>query len=256
MAKKISSTQQNKSDTLTRLNRYLAECGIASRRKADALITEGAVKLNGKVVYELGVKIDPTQDQITVKGRPVTTKEEKVYFAFYKPLKVVTTMSDPEGRPCVGDFFKKSKKRLFPVGRLDWDTDGLLLITNDGEFANLVSNPQSNLPKTYLVKLDGQPSQERLEKLKKGVTIPGGKVKALECSIIPKGTSTKYEWIKIVITEGKNRQIRHMFAKIGFDVKKLRRVSIGNYKLGRMKPGETRPIPAKDLMKVFEIKNI
>ncbi|MAE74575.1 MAG: pseudouridylate synthase [Bdellovibrionaceae bacterium] len=240
---------------LIRLNKYIAESGFTSRRKADELIEQGSVKINGKTVYEMGIKIDPENDRVTVKGKSIQNTSDRVYYMFHKPKQVVTTTSDPEGRRTVLDFFKKEsrKRRLFPVGRLDWDTEGLLLITDDGEFANSVSSPKSDIPKVYLCKLDGQPTDKELQKLKDGVSIPqGGKVKALFIERSKKGSSKQYDWIKIGISEGKNRQVRKMFAKLGYDVKKLKRVAIGSLKLGLLKPGEFRPMSAQDISKIFK----
>ena len=162
-------------------------------------------------------------------------------------------MSDPQGRTTVADFFSRVKGRVFPVGRLDWDSEGLLLMTNDGRFAQEVAHPKKEIPKTYLVKLDGQPTAEQLAKLKRGVSIVGGKVKALHVEKIQRGAN-KYGWYKIVITEGKNRQVRRMFEKIGFDVKKLQRVAIGKLTIGKTRKGEFRELTEKDLRRVFAAK--
>lgn len=156
----------------------------------------------------------------------------------HKPKGVLTTMEDPLGRPTIADYLEKLPVRLFPVGRLDWDSEGLLLLTNDGEFAQKVAHPTSEVTKTYIVKVDGSPKNEDLARLKHGVSIPGGRVKALAVSRFPKGDSKKYSWVKIVITEGKNRQIRYMFEKIGFDVIKLQRVAIGRLRLGALERGQ------------------
>jgi 23S rRNA pseudouridine2605 synthase len=221
-----------------RLNKYLADSGVSSRRKADELISEGSVQVNGKTVYELGVRVEPGVDRVTVNGKPVKPAAQKIYVIFYKPENVLTTMEDPEGRPTVADFMEKLPVRVFPVGRLDWDTEGLLLLTNDGDFAQKVMHPREEIPKTYMVKLDGKPSDAQLQKLKMGVTIPGGRVKALHVERVRVGDSEQYDWVKIIIGEGKNRQVRFMFQKIGFDVKKLKRVAIGQLTLGRLNKGE------------------
>ncbi len=235
----------------TRLNKYLAECGIASRRKADEIIESGQVQVNGKTVYELGVRVIPGVDRVTVKGKPVRPPTQKIYIAFNKPENVLTTMEDPEGRPTVADYISDLPVRVFPVGRLDWDTEGLLLLTNDGEFAQKVMHPREEIPKTYLAKLDGQPSDKELDKLLKGVTIPGGHVRALHVERAKVGDSKKYDWIKIVIGEGKNRQVRHMFAKIGYDVKKLKRVAIGQLTLGNLQKGEFGFLDQAGLARIF-----
>ncbi len=238
-------------DRLVRLNRWIAESGLASRRGADELISEGLVIVNGKKITTMGHKINPETDRVTVKGRPLKAAEPKIYIAFYKPENVMTTMDDPQGRKTISDFFRKLKVRVFPVGRLDWDSEGLLLLTNDGDFAQKVIHPREEVRKTYLVKLSGSPSEEQLQKLLRGVTIPGGgRVRALEAERFRQG-SQKYDWVRVVITEGKNRQIREMFAKIGFDVRKLRRVAIGQLRLGNLKKGEFKVLGPKDLAKVL-----
>lgn len=234
----MESTKGGRADKRVRLNKYLADNGIASRRKADAMISEGSVQVNGKTVYELGVRVEPGVDRVTVAGKPVKTVTQKVYVIFYKPENVLTTMEDPEGRPTVADFMEKLPVRVFPVGRLDWDTEGLLLLTNDGDFAQKVMHPREEIPKTYLVKLSGKPTERHFQKLKTGVTIPGGRVKALHVERVRVGDSEQYDWVKIIIGEGKNRQVRFMFQKIGFDVKKLKRVAIGQLTLGRLNKGE------------------
>lgn len=246
----MGSTKDGKGTSL-RLNKYLAECGIASRRKADELIAEGHVQINGKTVFELGVRITPGEDRVTVDGKPVRQENRKIYVIFYKPENVLTTMEDPEGRPTVADYMEQLPVRVFPVGRLDWDTEGLLLLTNDGEFAQKVSHPREEIPKTYLAKLDGRPTEEQLHKLLRGVTIPGGRVKALHVERVRIGDSQQYDWVKIVIGEGKNRQVRYMFQKIGFDVKKLKRVAIGLLTLGGLQKGEYGFLDEGALKKIF-----
>lgn len=229
------------SSTKIRLNKLIAESGLASRRAADKLIEEGQVSVNGKKVYELGIRVDPQADRILVDGKLLKKPTEKIYVMFNKPKGVLTTMEDPLERPCVADYIEKVPFRVFPVGRLDFDSEGLLILTNDGEFANKVMHPKLEVTKTYLVKVDGQPEKHKLEKLLKGVSIEGGRVSAKHLEKIkPSGEkkSDKYDWYKMVITEGKNRQIRQMFAKIGFDVLKLQRVAIGRLRIGALQTGD------------------
>jgi 23S rRNA pseudouridine2605 synthase len=234
-----------------RLNKFLADCGIASRRGADEIISGGRVQVNGKTVFELGVRVTPAMDRITLDGKPIKPPTQKIYVIFNKPENVLTTMDDPEGRPTVADFMEQLPVRVFPVGRLDWDTEGLLLLTNDGDFAQKVMHPREEIPKTYLAKLDGKPSEEQLAKLLRGVTIPGGKVKALYVETAKIGDSDKYGWVKIVIGEGKNRQVRFMFQKIGYDVKKLKRVAIGQLTLGNLQRGEYAFLDEGSLSRIF-----
>ncbi len=210
---------------------------MASRRAADRLIEEGQVTVNGKKVYELGIKVDPNNDHIFLQGKPLRKKFEHVYIMFYKPRGVLTTMEDPLERPTIKNFLEEVPTRVFPVGRLDWDSEGLLLLTNDGDYANRVTHPKEEVTKTYLVKVDGKPTDDKIKKLLMGVTIVGGKVSAKSVEKVKRGRE-QYDWLKIVITEGKNRQIRQMFEKIGFDVLKLQRVAIGRLRLGNLQRGE------------------
>jgi 23S rRNA pseudouridine2605 synthase len=220
-----------------RLNKLIADAGIASRRAADRIIEEGRVTINGKKVYELGIKVDIKKDQVLVDKKPLRAKSENIYIMFNKPKGVLTTMEDPLERPTVKQFMEDIPYRVFPVGRLDWDSEGLLILTNDGDYAQKVMHPKEEITKTYLVKLDGQPKPEQLSKLLRGVTIVSGKVAAKSVEKVERGRD-QYAWVKIVITEGKNRQIRQMFEKVGFDVLKLQRVAIGRLRLGQLERGE------------------
>lgn len=246
---------ENNSDKRIRLNKLIADSGVASRRHADRMIEEGLVTVNGKKVYELGVKVDPVNDKILLEGKPLRKPvTQKIYVLFNKPSGVLTTMDDPLDRPTVAEYLGDIPYRLFPVGRLDWDSEGMLLLTNDGDFANKVMHPKSEVTKTYLVKIDGKAEPVHLEKLKKGVSIVGGKVSAKHIERIKKSgdnKSDKYEWYKIVITEGKNRQIRQMFAKIGFDVLRLQRVAIGRLRIGSVKVGELAYVTEEAAQRVF-----
>lgn len=235
-----------------RLNKALSEAGITSRRKADRLIEQGLVLVNGKKVFELGVKIDPDKDRIVVDGSPVTFAHKKYYIMFHKPKGVLTTLSDPEGRPTVAEYFAKFPVRLFPVGRLDWESEGLLLMTNDGDFSNRVMHPKTEITKTYWVKVKGKPEKKDIDKLLQGVTTVSGKVKARHIEKLkrPDG-SDQYDWFKVVISEGKNRQIRNMFAKIDMDVLKLQRVCIGRLKLGSLPRGEWTEISESQLKRIY-----
>lgn len=195
--------------------------------------------MNGKKVFELGQKVNPSTDRIVVDGKPLKSAPEFIYVMFNKPRGVLTTLKDPFERPTVADYLELENVpyRLFPIGRLDWDSEGLLLLTNDGEYANMIMNPKAEITKTYLVKVDGQPTDDHLAKLKRGVSIIGGRVSARHIERVKMGKE-KYSWLKVIISEGKNRQLRQMFAKIGFDVIKLQRVAIGRLRIGNLDRGQ------------------
>ncbi len=242
----------NKSPEKVRLNKLIAEAGLASRRGADEIIESGQVTINGKKVYELGIKVDPLHDKIIVDGKPLRRINHKIYLLFHKPKGVLTTMEDPLDRPTIAEYLEKVPYRVFPVGRLDWDSEGMILLTNDGDFANKITHPKSEVTKTYLVKVNGQPKQEQLDKLLKGVSIIGGKVAAKHLERIKrKDGSDQYDWFKMIITEGKNRQIRQMFEKIGFDVMKLQRVAIGRLRMGHLERGELVFVDESALEMIF-----
>lgn len=248
--KSRTSTTSNRNDARTRakagssssagnirLNKAIADSGLASRRAADRLIEEGSVTVNGKRVFELGIKVDLAKDKILVAGKPLKAKSQAVYAVLHKPKGVLTTMDDPEGRPTIAGFIQHLPVRLFPVGRLDWDSEGLLLLTNDGDWAQKVMHPRLEVTKTYLVKVSTQPKPEALQKLRNGVSIVGGKVAAKFVGRVERGKE-EHPWLKIVITEGKNRQIRLMFEKVGLDVLKLQRIAIGKLRLGSLPRGQ------------------
>lgn len=244
--------EKSKPTHLVRLNKLIADCGVASRRHADRLIEEGQVTVNGKKVYELGAKVDPQNDKVLVGGKLIKKFTQKLYLIFNKPRGVLTSMTDPHNRPTIADYLEKVPARVFPIGRLDWDSEGLLLLTNDGDYANKIMHPKAEVTKTYLVKVDGQPEPKHLQKLRDGVSIVGGRVAARHIEKIKRQEgSDKYDWYKIVITEGKNRQIRQMFEKIGFDVMKLQRVAVGRLRLGALARGEVAFLTDAAISQVF-----
>ena len=212
------ASKTNLQPSQIRLNKLLAERGVASRRGSDKMIEEGQVSVNGKKVYELGIKVNPSVDKITVSGKPLRAKNQNLYIMFNKPKNVITSMNDPLERVTVADYMKEVPGRVYPIGRLDWDSEGLILLTNDGDFAQKVMHPKEEVTKTYHVKLSGQPQPYQIKKLLTGVSIPeAGKVKAKLVEKLKavkdknKKTSEKNDWYKIIITEGKNHQVREMF---------------------------------------------
>ena len=235
------SSQSRTSDSkLTRLNKFLASCGVCSRRKADEHIEEGDVKVNGKTVREHGVKVHPQQDVIKFKNKIVKPQSDFVYIILFKPRNFITTLSDPHGRPTVIDLIPKkySKMHLFPIGRLDWSSEGLLLLTNDGEYAQNVLHPKKEITKTYEVKIEGDFNPKDIDKLKNGISIPGGKAKATDAKTFKKSKVGTHTWLRLSVTEGRNRLIRRMMEKLGYSVMRLRRVAIGDLKIGQLKAGE------------------
>ena len=212
-----------------RLQKIMAACGIASRRKAEEIIAAGRVTLNGKVVVEQGAKADPERDVICVDGKPLKRPERLVYFVLNKPKGYVTTVSDPEGRPTVMDLLPKRGERVYPVGRLDYASEGLLFLTNDGALAHKLMKAGSHVPKTYLVKISGKPEEKDIERLRAGISIEledGRRVKTspAKMRLAEDGANP---WYEVILIEGRNRQIRRMFDRVGHRVEKIKRVRIG-----------------------------
>ncbi len=253
-SKRRAPVKKSNSDEV-RLNRFLALCGISSRRKADEHIEEGLVTVNGKKIFEMGHKVNPNKDTVLFRGKPVKAVENHTYLVAYKPRNVLTTLSDPLERPTIKDFIPKKykKENLFPIGRLDWLSDGLLILTNDGEFAQNVLHPKKNVPKTYEVKVEGRVLAKDLDKLVKGVTIPGGKAYAIKADTIKKSTTGSHTWLKITVVEGRNRLIRKMMDKLGYSVMRLRRISIGNLKVSHLKAGDVVELSSEKKELVFQV---
>jgi 23S rRNA pseudouridine2605 synthase len=234
---------------LERLQKIIAAAGIASRRKAEELIQSGLVSVNGTTVTELGSKADPETDSIRVNNKLLKGAERHEYIALNKPRGYVTTVSDPEGRPTVMELIR-TKGRLYPIGRLDFNSEGLLLLTNDGDLAHKLMKAASHIPKTYLVKVAGQPEEEQLRRLRAGVTIaeerdPKRRVRTAPAQIrVIKEADNP--WLEVTLHEGRNRQIRKMFEEIGHHVEKIRRVRYGPLELD-LPPGESRPLSAKEI---------
>ncbi len=234
-----------------RLQKHLADCGVASRRKSEELIIAGKVKVNGHIAH-IGDSVDPKRDKITVKGKTVVGgNNEKVYIMLHKPRGFVTTMSDEKGRRCVADLIKDVPAKVFPVGRLDKDSEGLLLFTNDGDFANKLTHPSSHVNKTYRVTVRGLPDDEQLAKLCTGIVIEG--VKTLPCDVFIAEKKEDRTVLIFIIHEGKNRQIRKMCEAVNLEVMRLKRTEIAGVKLGMLGQGKWRNLNEKELHRLSSI---
>jgi 23S rRNA pseudouridine2605 synthase len=242
-----------------RLQKIIAAAGIASRRKAEGLISAGHVGVNGQTVTELGAKADSERDRITVDGRPLRGAEPKIYLLLNKPRGYVSTVSDPEHRKTVLDLVRGVRARLYPVGRLDYHSEGLLLLTNDGDFAQQMTHASFHIPKTYLVKVSGRPTEEDLRKLRAGVVIGGdernrtsvprmrsSKTAPAQIKVIREGANP---WLEVTLREGRNRQLHRMFERVGHHVEKIRRVRFGSLRLD-VEPGRFRPLSAAEVKRL------
>ena len=235
-----------------RLQKIIAAAGVASRRKAEALITAGRVQVNGKIITELGSKADPETDHIRVNGRLLHREQKRhVYLLLNKPKGYVTTVNDPEKRPTVMDLVRGVKGRVYPVGRLDYASEGLLLLTNDGELANRLMKAASHVPKTYLVKVAGAPTEDAIAKLRAGVSIATDDHKRVKTgpAAVRVVKQAANPWYEITLIEGRNRQIRRMFEAVGHHVEKIKRVRYGPLTLD-IPPGEYRSLTLKEVQRL------
>jgi len=255
MTKSHKSSQNDSFDELdfrVRIQKYIADCGVTSRRKAEQFIREGRVELNGVVVTELGTKVDPQNDVIKVDGHLADLNSvNKVYAVFHKPRGVMTTVSDPEGRETVMDFIKEVSERIYPVGRLDYLSEGLLIMTNDGEVANMIMHPRYNITKVYEVKVFGSVTAAIITKLSQGVYLEDGFVKPTSVRVI-KQLPTK-TWLEFRLNEGKNREIRRLCEAVGLTVDKLKRMAIGGLSVEGIAPGKYRFLSKGQLLHMVGI---
>ena len=233
---------------MIRLQKYLASCGVASRRTAEKMIQDGRVSVNGRTVTEMGVQVDEEKDQIRVDGALVTPEAEKHYIAYNKPIGEVTTVSDPEGRATVMDRFRDYPVRLFPVGRLDYDSEGLLLLTNDGDLMNRLLHPSREVNKTYLARFSNQVTEDEIRSLRRGVMIDGRLTSPAEVRLIRHEAFATV--LLISIHEGRNRQVRKMAEAIGHQVVNLRRVGFGPILLGDLPTGMWRKLTESEILKL------
>lgn len=240
---------------MERLQKVIAQAGVASRRKAETYITAGRVKVNGKLVTELGYKVNPEKDRVEVDDVPLY-KEEPVYYLLYKPSGVVSTSNDEKDRRKVTDFID-SEQRIYPIGRLDYDTSGVLLMTNDGDFANVLMHPRYKIEKEYIAKVEGIPDRRELKKLEDGIMLEDGKTAPAKVKIMSMDRKKNTTIVRLVITEGRNHQVRRMLEALGHPVMKLKRERYAFLTLGQLKPGGYRvlkPIEVKQLKEMAVTK--
>ena len=235
-----------------RLQKILARAGIASRRKAEELIRQGRVKVDGRLVTEMGIRVDPDTQRIEFDGKPVTVEEKKVYVLLHKPTGYLSTLDDPQGRPIVTELIKGIEERVFPVGRLDLDTEGALLLTNDGELAQKILHPSFEINKTYVATVKGRPGKKKIEKLSRGVDIDGQKTWPAMVKVLSAGKSETT--LQLIIHEGRKRQVRKMCEAVGHPVLRLKRIAYGKLKLGNLAAGKFRFLAEKDLQLIFAKK--
>lgn len=229
-----------------RLQKFLSECGVASRRAAETLIVEGKVRVNERVITELGTSVDPKRDIIRVRNKIVRPAEKGVLL-FHKPKEVISTLSDPEGRRCLANYLTKHYKSYFPVGRLDWESTGLVILTNDGDLAERLLHPRYGFERVYEVRVAGQMKDKEFKKIEKGVYLDDGIAKAKAQFISQDHDST---WIRLTITEGRNRIIRRLMKQIHHPVLKLKRIAHGPLLLGKLQPGDMKSLSQDEYEKL------
>ena len=235
-------------DSTVRLQKFLAESGVASRRKSEELIAEGKVKVNGKVA-SIGDKINPKKDTVTVSGKKIVKRKEFTYILLHKPRGFITTMSDEMDRKCVAELIKDVPVRVYPVGRLDKDSEGMLLFTNDGEFANAMTHPTKHVPKTYRVTVRPTITEDQITQLTTGIIIDDRKTAPAQVRVVTQEEGRVV--LEIIIYEGRNRQIRKMCEAVGLDVARLKRTAIGSIKLGMLKQGAWRELHEDEVRKLM-----
>jgi 23S rRNA pseudouridine2605 synthase len=235
-----------------RIQKILAKAGIASRREAEEMLIEGRITVNGKVVDTLGSKADPSKDQIKVDGNRLPVFEPPIILLLNKPRGYLSTVKDPGGRPTIMDFLKKIKWRVYPIGRLDFDAEGLLLLTNDGELTYHLSHPKFSVPRVYWAKVSGVPDEKKLARLKRGILLEDGRAKIASYRLLRH--KEKNSWIEVVVTEGRNRLVKRIFLAIGHPVLKLKRVGFGPIQLGSLPIGQFRYLLPEEIEKVRKLK--
>lgn len=241
------------SNNQERLQKVIAQSGLTSRRKAEQLILDGRVKVNQKIVTTLGTKVSPN-DEVAVDEIPID-KEQNVYYVLYKPREFISSVSDDKGRETVIDLMSEVQERIFPIGRLDYHTSGILLLTNDGEFAHVLMHPRYEMDKVYIVKIKGTPRKEKLQQLKKGVTDEGELLKAVDIKLKSVDRKAETTIVEITLHEGKNRHIRRMMENIGHPVLKIKREKYGPITLQGLRPGQFRSLNRQELHHLKSLSN-
>ena len=232
----------------TRLQKMMADCGVASRRKAEEMIVQGRVKVNGRPA-KIGDKVDPRKDLVTVDDERIGSGDNKVYIMLHKPRGFITTMSDEKDRKCVAELVAEIPERVYPVGRLDKDSEGILLMTNDGNFANTISHPSGHVPKLYRVTVRPAVTEDMLTQMSVGMVIDGQKTAPCTVRVIQEEKGRVV--LEIVLNEGRNRQIRKMCEQLGLEVARLKRVAIGSVKLGMLQPGQYRELTPEEVQRLM-----
>lgn len=248
MSSTVKSPGTKASGKTERLQKVMAHAGVASRRHAETLILEGSVTVNGKVVTELGTKVDPLNDKIKVNGRMLLTDVEPIYLAFYKPKGVISALKDPEGRPCISDYTKHLREKVNPIGRLDFNSEGLLLLTNDGELANKISK-NKKITKIYLLKIKGHPPKDQLDSLKKGFFTPNGVLRFSNYEVTSKLRNKS--WLKLEVSQGSQLDIKELFNRKGLLVDRIVRSAIGSIELKDLEPGEYNFLKKSDFLRLI-----
>ncbi len=233
---------------MERLHKVLASAGICSRRAAERLMEQGRVQVNGRIITRPGSQVDPARDSIAVDGKRLPrTSREKIYLMLNKPRGCVTTLSDPEGRPTIADLIRTVRSRVFPVGRLDFDSEGLLLVTNDGDLAHDLMHPGTGVEKTYTVKVRGQPDENALQRLARGISVDGRRARSSRLRRVKKSASSANSWLEVTVVEGRTHLVRRMLQSVGHTVLKLRRTRYDGIRLGKLAPGTFRHLTAREL---------
>jgi 23S rRNA pseudouridine2605 synthase len=229
-----------------RIQKILSQAGVTSRRAAEKMIAERRISINGVVVTEPGTKADGRKDEIRVDGRLISCEAtERLYILLHKPQGVVTTLADPQGRPIVTDLLEGVTERVFPVGRLDYDSEGLLILTNDGDFSQRIQHPRFKIPKTYRVKVSGNPGQKEIQLLEKGIDLPDGRFAPTDVRL--EKTNRESAWLRLTITDGRNRVIRRAFEAMGYPINRLVRIAVGDITLEGVREGDWRLLTPREV---------